>query len=71
MNMVRHDDIAPNSPAMTSVSRPPLFHENSGCVVLSKNSLSVTDARGDVIDRKLDPNAFEPSQMFMHSGVYS
>jgi hypothetical protein len=69
MNMIGHDDISPNNAAMTSVSGPPLFHENSGCVVLSKNSRSVTDARGDVIDRKIDPNAFEPSQMFMHSGV--
>ena len=71
VNMIGHDDISPNSPAMTSVSGPPLVHENSGCVVLSKNGLSVTDARGDVIDRKIDPDAFEPSQMFMHSGVYS
>ena len=69
--MIGQDDISSNSPAMTSMSRPPLFHENSGCVVLSKNRIPITDARGDVIDREIDPNAFEPSQMFTHSGVYS
>jgi hypothetical protein len=69
--MIGHDDISPNNPAMTAASRAPFFHENLSRFVLSKNILSVTDARGDVIDRKIDPNAFEPSQMFMHSGVYS
>ena len=68
--MIGHDDISPNSPAMASVSRAPFFHENSGCFVLSKNGLPVTDARSDVIDRKIDPNAFEPSQMFMHSRMF-
>jgi len=61
MNMIGHDDILPNSPAMTSVSRAPFFHENLSRFVLSKNRLSVADSRGDVIDRKIDPNAFEPS----------
>jgi len=56
---------------MMLVSRAPLFHENSGRFVLSKNSLSVTDAPGDVIDRKIDPNAFEPAKGFMHSRVCS
>ena len=69
--MIGHDDISPNSPAMTAASRAPFFHENLSRFVLSKNRLSVTDARGDVIDRKIDPNAFEPLQMFMHSGIYS
>jgi hypothetical protein len=68
--MIGHDDISPNSPAMASVSRAPFFHENSGCFVSSENSLSTIDARSDVIDREIDPNAFEPSQMFMHSRMF-
>ena len=51
---------------MASVSCPPLLDENSSCFVLSKNSLSIMDARRDVVDRKIDPNAFESPQMFMH-----
>ncbi len=50
---------------MTAASRAPFFHENLSRFVLSKNILSLTDARGDVIDRKIDPNAFEPSQMLL------
>jgi hypothetical protein len=69
--MIGHDDISPNSPAMTGQRAAPFFHENLSRFVLSKNILSLTDARGDVIDRKIDPNALEPSQMFIHSGVYS
>jgi len=61
MNMIGHNDVSPNSPAVTSASRAPLFHENSGYFVLSKNTLSVTDACGDVIDRKIDPNALKAS----------
>ena len=68
--MIGHDDISPNSPSMTFMSRPPLFLENSGCFVSSENSFSSIDARGDVIDRKIDPNAFKPSQMFMHSRMF-
>jgi len=70
VNMIGHDDISPNSPSMTFMSRPPLFLENSGCFVSSENSFSSIDARGDVIDRKIDPNAFKPSQMFMHSRMF-
>ena len=33
---------------------------------MSEDSLSVTDARGDVIDRKIDPNAFESPQVLVH-----
>ena len=64
--MIGQNDISPNSPAMTTASRSPFFHKNLSRFISSKNRLSVTDARGDVIDRKIDPNAFEPSQMFTH-----
>ena len=66
MNMIGHDDVSPNSPAMTAVIRSPLVHKNAGCFVLSKNRLSVIDARGDIIEWKIDPNAFESSQMLVH-----
>ena len=66
MNMIGHDDITPNSPAVTRASGAPLLHENPDCFILSEDSLSVTDAGGDVVDRKIDPNTSEPSQMFMH-----
>ena len=66
MNMIGHNDVSPNSPAMTRVSRAPLLCKNSGYVALSKNMLSVTDACGDVIDRKINPNALQSPQMFVH-----
>ena len=71
MNVIGLNDIAPNSPTMTMVSRAPFFNENLRHFVLSKNRLSVMDARSDVIDREIDPNAIEPAQMFMHSRVCS
>jgi hypothetical protein len=64
--MIGHDHIPANSPPMASVSCPPLLHENSTCFVLRKNSLSVLDARGDVVDRKIDPNALQSPQVLVH-----
>ena len=66
MNMIWHDDISPHNSAMTSLSRPPLFHENLSRFVSGKDRLSVTDARCDVIDRKFDPNAFEAPKVLVH-----
>ena len=66
MNMVGHDDVPAGHPAMTSMRRAPFLHENLSRFVLSKNRFSVTDARGDVIDRKVDPNAFEAPEVLVH-----
>ena len=66
VNMVGHDDVPAGQPAMTSMSRAPFLHENLSRFVLSKNRFSVTDARGDVIDRKADPNAFEAPEVLVH-----
>ena len=67
--MIGHDDISPNSPATTAASRAPFFYENLSRLVVSEDSLSVAGARGDVINRKIDPNPFETSQMFVHDVV--
>src|SRR5262249_18736699 len=53
-------------PAMTCVSSAPFLCENAGCFVLGKNRLSVMDARGDVVDRKIDPNALQSPEMLVH-----
>jgi hypothetical protein len=51
---------------MTSVSCPPFLYQNSGRLGLSKNPLSVTDTCGDVIDRKIDPNALQSPEVLVH-----
>jgi hypothetical protein len=67
MNVIRHDNVPTYRPAVAPVSGAPFFREDLSCFISSENRFSIIDARGDVIDREIDPYAFESPQMFMHS----
>ena len=69
MNMIGHNDVPANSPTMSIMSRTPLLQENFGDVVASKNRLSIVSARCHKIDRSVDPNALQSSQMVVHIAV--
>jgi hypothetical protein len=68
MHVIRHDDISANGPTMSFMSRQPFFHEYLSYFIASENRFSIIDARGDEINREIDPNGLKPSQMFMHPG---
>jgi hypothetical protein len=69
MHMIRHDNVPTDHPAVPRMGRTPFLHEDLGCFATRENRFSMTDARSDEINRKIDPNVLKPSQMFMHHVV--
>ena len=69
MYVIGHNDIPADSPTMPIMSRAPLINENFGDIVAGKNRLSVASARGHKINRRVDPDALQASQMFVHYAV--
>ncbi len=69
MHVIGHNDVPANSPTMSIMSHTPLVDENFGDIVASKNRLSIVSARCHKINRSVDPNALQPSQMFVHIAV--
>jgi len=66
MNVIRHDHVPAHSPAVT-ISRPKPFVRQNVCDVIScKDSTSILRACRDEINRLVDPNTVESSQMLMH-----
>src|SRR5437868_14102244 len=66
MNMIGHDHIAANCPTVTIVRIPPFIGQNPRNFIGSENWPAFKSARCDEIGRPIDPNAFEPAQMFAH-----
>jgi hypothetical protein len=71
MHMIRHDDIAPNRPAV-AIMRVAPFIAHYGCNFICRQDRSSSErAGGDEINGLIDPDAFKSTQMFMHSIVCS
>jgi hypothetical protein len=52
------------------ISRPKPFGDQNLCNFNSReNSMSIFRARRYEVDRLVDPNTFEPSQMLMHRAL--
>ncbi len=56
MNVIRHNDITANSPAMPAIGRAPFADQNFGDFAASKKRLSIASARRHKINRGIDPN---------------
>jgi hypothetical protein len=64
--MIRHDHIPTHSPAITISRRRPFADQNIRNFNSREKSVSICRARRYEVNRLIDPNTSEPSQMLMH-----
>jgi hypothetical protein len=69
MNVVGHDDVSANSPSMPIMCRAPFISKNFGDIVGSKKLPAILYAGCHKINRRVDPNALQSSQVLVHLGV--
>jgi hypothetical protein len=69
MYVIRHNDVPANGPTVSLVSRPPFVDQNVGDLVASKKLPASFRARCHKINRGIDPNALQSSQMLAHVAV--
>ena len=71
MHMVRHDDIAPDRPAVAIMRTAPFVAQESCNLTCSQDGSSSERAGGDEINWLVDPDAFKPTQMLVHLVICS
>ena len=69
MNVIRHNNVAPDSPSMPAMSCAPFIDQNVCDLIESKELPSIFRAHCDKIDWRFDPDALEPPQMLVRSMV--
>jgi len=69
MYVIGQNHIPPDGPAMSIMSRVPFINKYSGEIVASENFPAILGARCHKINRRINPNAPEPSQMLVHCVV--
>src|SRR6266566_5704504 len=66
VHMIRHDDITPDRPAVVFACPLPFVDQNLYHFFRDKNRPPFESARGNEINRRIDPDALEPAEMLMH-----
>src|SRR5436189_6442692 len=66
MNVIGHDHITANGPAMATMCRAPFVDQNARDLVASENLSSIFCAHCHKINWSINPNAFQRPQMFVH-----
>ena len=69
MQMVRHNDIAPDRPSVSIMSSLQLLNHYGSNFFRYQNGSSFESARCDEIDRAVDPDTLEPAKMLTHSPI--
>src|SRR5712692_11484226 len=67
MDVIRHDDIASDCPAVAIACTPPFVNQDFCDFLCGKNWSPFESACCDEIDRPINPNALQPTQMFAHA----
>jgi len=67
MDVVGHDNISTDRPAMTCSSGVPFIDQNCGDIWRSQNVTAAKRAGGNKINRLLDPDAVQPLEVTMHA----
>jgi hypothetical protein len=63
MNVIGHDHIATDCPAVAITRRRPFMDQDFGYLRSSEDCASVMRARSHKIDRRIDPDAVQAAQM--------
>jgi len=69
MHMVGHYDVPAKRPTVSIRSCAPFVDENFGNIIASEKWLSITSARCNKINWRIDPDALESSQVLVHKVV--
>jgi hypothetical protein len=67
MDMIRHDHVTANCPAMTLVCRAPFVDQNSCDSLRRENCLPTISTRRDEIDRVLNPDPLQSFEVLVHA----
>ena len=66
MDVIRHDNITPDRPAVVLVCSTPFSDQDAPDLVPRENLPAITCARRDEKNRGVQPNTVEAPQMFVH-----
>ena len=67
MDVVRHDNVATDSPAVTCSSSVPFINQNCGDIWRSQKVTAAKRAGRNKINRVLDPDSVQPVEVTMHA----
>lgn len=68
MNMIRHDDIAPDHPAVAPARNAPFPNEDLGRLMAGKSRVATISACSDEVDWVVEPDPLQPGEMAVHIG---
>jgi hypothetical protein len=67
VNMIRHDHVPTNGPAVTLTRRGTLADQDHCDFSARENCFPLISARGDKVDWVVDPNSLKPLKMLVHA----
>ncbi len=66
MHVIRHDHIAPDCATVTVARALPFLDQNRRPLI-REDRLALIRARGHEVNRSMDRDALQPSQVFVHA----